>query len=665
MGAGDSTQWKGSKNVNLQQSPGRVIAQDGPQSQFLACDADICIFGGAMGGSKALDLNTPIPTPSGWSTIGEIKAGDHVYDEFMTECVVLEAHPVIESPNRCYRLHFGNGDKIDACGDHLWKTEWCGSEAVRTTDAIVESYCDRTGAFTEHRIRTPYSRVSKSVPIIRVERIDPKPMRCLTVSSPSSLFLVGYTCIPTHNTFSLLLNCLMYRKVRGFASVIFRRMSPQITNAGGLWDESMKIFPNFCAVGSRASLDWAWPEYGSTVSFRHLQHEKDKLTWMGAQICMIGFDELTHFLESQFWFLLSRNRSVCGVRPFVRATCNPVPADDPIGGWVHRLIQWWIDEKTGFPIDDRAGVIRWMARIKDEIQWGDTEQELKDRFPGCMPKSITFIPSKLEDNKILMEKDPGYEANLLAMSEVEKQRNKDGNWNVKMRAGMFFKVDKIGEPQPVAPINLRTCRAWDLAATDSPDADWTVGMKLGIEPDGTIWILDVKRGQLEANARDKLIKQTAVTDGRACTIRIPEDPGAAGKVEAGRLVRMLNRFTPRAKKVTGSKTARAAGFAAQVNAGNVRMVAGPWNAGLLSRLDAFPTEGVPDDEVDAASDSFDELVNQNADVIVGTGEGTEPDPEQQSADHPYKSLLEDNQKPEIDDNNDLPDHGKDDIVVVA
>lgn len=71
------------------------------------------------------------------------------------------------------------------------------------------------------------------------------------------------------------------------------------------------------------------------------------------RICFIGFDELTHFSEAQFWYMLSRNRSMSGVRPYVRATTNP-DADS----WVAKLIDWWIDDVSGYPIPERGGVVR-------------------------------------------------------------------------------------------------------------------------------------------------------------------------------------------------------------------------------------------------------------------------------------------------------------------
>lgn len=70
---------------------------------------------------KALALNTPILTPSGFKPIGDIVDGDIVYDEKGREQTVIHAHEVIKAAES-YRVHFCNGEYIDACKDHRWLT---------------------------------------------------------------------------------------------------------------------------------------------------------------------------------------------------------------------------------------------------------------------------------------------------------------------------------------------------------------------------------------------------------------------------------------------------------------------------------------------------------------------------------------------------------------
>lgn len=123
-------------------------------------------------------------------------------------------------------------------------------------------------------------------------------------------------------SFGLLMESLRHIGNMHFGGVIFRRTSPQITNEGALWDEAGKLYPLLGAAPRIGSLQYEFPS-GCSISFRHLQHEATVFDWQGAQVPFIGFDELTHFTKKQFFYMLSRNRSTCGVKPYIRATCNP------------------------------------------------------------------------------------------------------------------------------------------------------------------------------------------------------------------------------------------------------------------------------------------------------------------------------------------------------
>ena len=225
-------------------------------------------------------------------------------------------------------------------------------------------------------------------------------------------------------SYALLLEPLRHANVPGFNSVTFRRTSPEITNAGGLWDGSMEIYPLVGGKPNVSSLSYKFANY-VRLGFGHVEYEADLTRWHGSQICMLGFDELTTFTEHQFFYLMSRNRSACGVKPYVRATCNP-----DAGSWVAKLIAWWIDQASGYPIQERSGVKRWLVRDGDELVWADTPGELKEKFPLLIPKSLTFIPAKLEDNPTLMKNDPSYMANLMALPRIERERLLGGNWRI-------------------------------------------------------------------------------------------------------------------------------------------------------------------------------------------------------------------------------------------
>ena len=78
-------------------------------------------FGGSGGGGKALSLDTPIPTPTGWTTMGELKAGDTVFGADGKPCLVLYNSGVMYN-HRCFRVTFDDQSSVIADAEHLWKT---------------------------------------------------------------------------------------------------------------------------------------------------------------------------------------------------------------------------------------------------------------------------------------------------------------------------------------------------------------------------------------------------------------------------------------------------------------------------------------------------------------------------------------------------------------
>jgi hypothetical protein len=250
--------------------------------------------------------------------------------------------------------------------------------------------------------------------------------------------LIGGASAGVGKTYTLLLEDLYHLKVPEFGSVTFRRTMPQIRAKGGLWDTSMEIYPLVGGVPRESVLEWQFTS-GATAKFASLQYESDVLNYQGSQIPLIKFDELTHFTKSMFWYMMSRNRSTCGVKPYVRATCNPDPES-----WVYEFIQWWIDPETGFPIPERDGVLRYLVKYGEEYIWGDTEDEVIEKAwfflepmvsKSGQPardfvKSVTFVSGSIYDNQALLSKDPGYLANLSAQDEQIRLQLLDGNWKV-------------------------------------------------------------------------------------------------------------------------------------------------------------------------------------------------------------------------------------------
>lgn len=463
--------------------------------------------------------------------------------------------------------------------------------------------------------------------------IRPQPKQAVFLSSSADIAIFGGAA-GGGKSWALLLEPLRHTSKHNFGGVIFRRDRQQVTNEGGLWDEATDVYPLFGAHPNLTDLFYTFPS-AATVGFAGLQLERDVLKWQGSQIAYLGFDELTHFSEYQFFYMLSRNRSKSAVRSYVRATTNP-DADS----WVAEFIGWWIDQTTGFPIPERSGVIRWLVRNNNRNFWFDTQDEANqfaaESFPELIDrygvehfaKSVTFIFADLFDNPALLATDPGYLANLLALTLVERERLLKGNWKIKATAGKVFNrewfeiIDAIG----TGGIDVRF---WDLAATaekikkkgtkpDDPDYTATVKMRYK----NNVWtFIDAFQVRAAPASVEKLVFQVAELDvreskvnGTRYRLRWEIEPGSASIRESHRWTTALRGIDAKGIPSRVDKVQRAAALSVQAEIGNVKILRAPWNNELLTYLHGFPDLD-HDDLTDASSGAFNET---NASGLVLT-----------------------------------------------
>ena len=407
-------------------------------------------------------------------------------------------------------------------------------------------------------------------------------------------------------TFALLMEALRHVHNPRFGALIFRETYSQITKQGGLWDESMDLYPRFGGVPNVSKLRWRFPD-GGRIGFEHFERDSRLGDWRGAQIPLIEIDQLEQFSSKRFWGLVERNRSACGVQPYMRASCNPRP------GWLREMLRWWIGS-DGFPVPSRSGVLRWFMRIEEELIWADTAAELQARYPSeHPPQSMTFILSKVTDNQILLKKNPRYQSILRSLHRVERMRQEEGNWDVTEADGIF-EVENL-QVVDDSPRSAARVRYWDKAGTEG-GGDESAGVLIAKSADGLFWVEDVVVGKLSSLQRNKLISQTAQLDkalrGRVVTW-VEQEPGSGGKESAEISIRELAGHEVYAERVTGDKLTRAGPLAAQIEAGNVRLVAGDWNAGFIEELRACPNGKW--NRVDASSGAF----NKVAGMMVQSG----------------------------------------------
>lgn len=114
---------------------------------------------GGTGIGKALDINTPIPTPSGFQRMGDLRVGDLVFNELGLAVRVTEAFDYLENRD-CYRITFSDGSEIIADGSHQWTTEtiasvigasaWAGASTLTTTE--IAATLRNSAGRANHRI---------------------------------------------------------------------------------------------------------------------------------------------------------------------------------------------------------------------------------------------------------------------------------------------------------------------------------------------------------------------------------------------------------------------------------------------------------------------------------------------------------------------------------
>lgn len=451
-----------------------------------------------------------------------------------------------------------------------------------------------------------------------VIRPQPGPQEAF-LSTPADICIYGGAA-GGGKSYALLMEAVRHTNNPKFGAVIFRKNSKQITSEGGLWDTSMEIYSGIGRPRKGPPARWIFPS-GAKVSFEHIENDQALQKWQGTQIAMIGFDELTHFSKQQFFYMMSRNRSTCGVKPYIRGTCNPDP-----DSFVADLIAWWIDQDTGYPIPERSGVIRYMGRLQDTILWGDTIDEVVQQAAGDIKpediKSFTFIASKLTDNKILMETNPSYMANLKALATVERERLLEGNWKIRPAAGLYFKRSRVNILPELPNDVVRWVRAWDLAATEDKRGTrpedgpaYTAGVLMGKRRNGRYIVADVINQRLNSADVRNTVKNTAAADKARyhnVRIRMNQDPGQAGKEQAEQYIKLLAGYSINIERESGSKETRAEPFSAQwlglpgSECGNVDVLEAPWNDAYFSQLESFP-ESKFKDMVDASGTAFNEL----------------------------------------------------------
>jgi hypothetical protein len=344
------------------------------------------------------------------------------------------------------------------CGPK-WTLKWVASEYVFRFD--------RKRALQKLATR----RTTRFRYIVACTPVEPRPMRCLAVDSPSHLFLVGVDKVPTHNT-DLGVGLAMTEHRRSF---IVRQEATQL---GGIVDRIAEILGTRDGYNGQERVFrlphrlWKSKKMNMQIDFGSVPNPGDETKYQGRPKDLLVLDEATNIAEKQARFLMGWVRTTdFGQRTRVLMTFNP--PTDAAGRWVIEFFGPWLDERHPMPAE--PGELRWFATVngrdlempdkrkfvmvKGRIIYDyDPKDFSKDQV--ITPLSRTFIPSRITDNPYLA--GTGYMATLQGLPEPLRSQMlygdfkagvEDSAWQVIPTAWVEAAMARWVKPDKLAPMD--------------------------------------------------------------------------------------------------------------------------------------------------------------------------------------------------------------------
>lgn len=266
---------------------------------------------------------------------------------------------------------------------------------------------------------------------------------------------------------ALVAEALRQAHIPHYRALILRKTYPELSE---LIDKSQRYyrgaFPG--AQWSEARHMWRFPS-GAKIYFGAMQHTNDRFKYQGRAYDYIAFDELTHFTQDEYLYLLSRNRaSGPGTRVYLRASANP-------GGIGHG----WVKARFLTPAPPMQTI------------WEDVQVRTPDGNVHTARRSRIFVPSTVFDNQILLQNDPAYAARLAALPDADRRALLYGDWDAfagqvfsEWRADPAHYADRrythVIDPFPI-PRGWRVVRGFDFGYSRPFSVGWWA-----ISPDGAL-----------------------------------------------------------------------------------------------------------------------------------------------------------------------------------
>lgn len=406
----------------------------------------------------------------------------------------------------------------------------------------------------------------------------------------------------------------------GYRAAIFRRTYPEFELPRGIIELAKEIYSGRGCYYNESKHRWHWPKFDSYVRFLQMESESDYAKGQGGGLHQIYFDELPKFTELQYRFQFSRLRKPAGsqIRVYARATANPPEDNDPGIEWIVRRWAPWLDpeyeRRTGRPAA-KSGELRYFK------QDGDSEKEVPKGTSGAW--SRTFIAASWRDN-ISLDRE-NYERSLDMLPYIQRERQKNGNWTVKVGAGKVFNRSWFTRFADTFPPGIQPKRFWDLAATEkklskSSDPDFTSSTLIG-QKDNDIYI-QIIRDRRHASKVIAWMLERAMAEPSAI-VGFEHEAGASGKIVADQIVRALADIARTCYPIPprgGDKVQRALPLSVIAEQGRIVLVRSPTTTfdEIINEFHAFP-DGPHDDMIDSTSGALHLLKHGPASKTVRWG----------------------------------------------
>ena len=246
-------------------------------------------------------------------------------------------------------------------------------------------------------------------------------------------------------SYGQLIDAFLYAmKYKGSKQILFRRTYPELEKS--IIRTALQLYPKELCSYHKTSHSITFLN-GSLLDFGYIDSETDVFKYQSAEYDVIRFDELTHFSEQMYVYMISRLRGANDFPKSMRSTTNP-------GGVGHTWVK---------------------ARFIDIGAAGVTHQGESG--------SRVFIPSLVTDNKYLMEKDPKYIQRLQNLDERDRKALLEGCWDI--TEGLFFSEVKRGL-QIVSAFDIPT--SWNRYFVMDYGLDMLAGYLIAVSEQGWCYV---------------------------------------------------------------------------------------------------------------------------------------------------------------------------------